>query len=471
MTFPQTNRLESITTELATRAMSLNQRLAQRSVPNESALATYRFWQVEPLLLSASELMDRCLQLSDRHLALCEAMFRRALELEDDAHRVDELEYRALEPRVKSPGDTDRKDFPAPSAEQYFYAGAENNLLQSTALEQLYGEARGNYAKYLSSGSGKSEDRAPSVSTQSIAEQRWIIEKQLASLRQRRESNYGAEVLSVPRELAYVKNQFAQKSSLLGAGMPLDLQLQLEHLERHIDQAFDDALERVGAAVYGLRRIFFLDIPDIEVTRDSLHETLKAASALSVLIKGWLSQLSKFSALDQTFSTSVSLRQLFGAEWTDLLALRKLEFRLTKRLFEGHQYVRLRGVSAVVIPKSTDANAYTCISLRVRPPKHGLVGIPGQFNRRLTDWRFIDQRTVPECTLGRVMSLRADQQPETAGGVSLLNASPICDEDGPNSMWNIRINRSIIGDASQIEDLLLTVHCTGRPIEPEDTWS
>lgn len=226
-----TNSSQPLHSRLAHALTSLNTSLLQKEYVIDQDHIRYRFWQVEALLTSSAEILDRCIQLSDRYTALAELAFRRWLENEDDKHRIDELQYRSWRPEQKVPTDLERAGYPAPADESYLYAGTEKNRLSDQTTTQLYSEAQRNHETYYRDGEGKQNGRAPQMSDYSIAQRRWQIEKELAELRFRKENNYGAEVFAIPRELTYWNSIRGAKSLMYSEGSPLDYSAQMNFVK------------------------------------------------------------------------------------------------------------------------------------------------------------------------------------------------------------------------------------------------
>lgn len=211
----------------------------------------------------------------------------------------------------------------------------------------------------------------------------------------------------------------------------------------------------------GLREIFRFGEANVAGQRAANADAgMSAISSLAIYVRHWLSRLTQFGSLDQAFTVAVSLRSLSPANWDAFLSGTPILVPMPTELFVAHDYVRLKGISASLLEAS---DAPLCMALRVRPPKDAMIGRTGD-DAQTIEWSSISQKAVPSVSIGRVFPMNATQAPELAGSVSIANVSPISaqQDEGP-SPWRISLERMVIGTASDISDVLITLHCAGRP--------
>lgn len=164
--------------------------------------------------------------------------------------------------------------------------------------------------------------------------------------------------------------------------------------------------------------------------------------------------LSAFAQNDQGFTVSISLKSL--VDWPRFLAGELCQFSIPDDLFQGHTHVRLRGIA--LGHTKHEIGSQTVIGCRISVPSVAKV----VFEREVAS-QIIDQRQMPHCTLGAVRYFGLGREPEVAGTVSLMNASPW----GINSdagLWSMKLLHAFGPPLSNDDDLILEIRLTGQPL-------
>lgn len=428
----------------------IDQPLADVVVAEADVAHTFRSYQVELLLNSAASLLDRC-SAERRQAQELAAMVARE-ELSD---ATEQLLVSRQSRRVDSGW----------YKHGYDKAAREEVLLYE--LQTLYEEAERNYNTYYYSLRGDAQKAvAPHLSLNSVSTKRWGNERSINAVDRSQLLHPNNEANETKLDTDGRVAILHRKAEYLDSG-PLNYQDQILILVERMTRDYEEASKRLAAASKGLRTIY-------NFTEDSFSDSVSRRADLNIgaldnavrWTRNAIQWLSEFAALDQSFTLTFSVREyLADEEWKNLLECRKVTFRLPRKLFADHAYVRTRGISAgVVFPSMASAAVKVTLTL---PVDAWYEWNNGGGVRLRTGAGETSQRDVPACVLGRVLDVSNPQPQEIAGSVSLLNASPI-GLDGGGGEWDIVLSpirpQSLIG----MEDLLIDLRLSGRPhINPQ----
>jgi hypothetical protein len=271
-----------------------------------------------------------------------------------------------------------------------------------------------------------------------------------AALRQNLSAKANVEILKL--SLGSARSRLQEKFSALKEDGDLSYYLRANRIAARVSRDFEDAIDRLTVASEGLRDIYgYLDEFDLE--KNAPIEQIDYAVLWARNAVRWLNA---FSQLDQSFTTSISLRKEAGANWSDVIDGDAASFTLPEKMFPHHQYVRLRGLAASLALKTESSYA---VAVALSPPKYGkIVRTENGTDKSVT----LDQRLVPSCLLGAVRSTNSHLQQETAGAISLMNVSPIPGADGDDGSWKVRIELGVI-KPTVMDDIIVDLRLTGRP--------
>ncbi|SOD22173.1 hypothetical protein [Nitrosomonas ureae] len=228
----------------------------------------------------------------------------------------------------------------------------------------------------------------------------------------------------------------------------------------------DDAYIRLKCASKGLKHVY----GDAFLTWAIEHELPDAgnlpdeADALEILVnwnRNVIAFLAAFSQRDQGFILSLSLKDSVVSGWDAWLKgnYNEAKFEVDPVHFNGlYNYIRLRGISAVLITKKQEFYPWKLI---ISPPfkqyeqtKDGLKDSIIEINSRVV--------------LGRVESQNSLRAPDLAGMITLYNFSPCTPVDNNSRFedcWLVtakKPNHSI--DNEELLDIRLELSLVGQPI-------
>ena len=244
---------------------------------------------------------------------------------------------------------------------------------------------------------------------------------------------------------------------------PLDLGPMVDALKKRFASDFVDAYVRITVAYDGLREFYGFD-GSPPPTNDPAEDLMEPIDANVGWVRNAIRWLIAFGQLDQTWILALSLRECIKNEneWKAINSSDAFEFTakfsLLAELFSSHRFVRLRGVSGFIIHESPNVAPWT---FDIRAPKSAFS----------YQWAVkplpIVQEMLPGCRLGRVESRQSTRQPEVAGSISLMNASPISG-DGENGSWTIIVKapKSDRKPLKGLQDAHIELLLAGRPVAP-----
>jgi hypothetical protein len=195
-------------------------------------------------------------------------------------------------------------------------------------------------------------------------------------------------------------------------------------IQQRFDLDFSEAASRAVVASRGLKDYFGFDMPVPSSVRTLIDKDLTTQVAdadyvdeLLLWVRTAISSMIRFRQLDQGHVHTVSLRSLVTEDaWRRALASTPVRFRVTEEHFPNQRNVRLRGISAALVGDSSQLWRMTA-----RVPAMASVHHVSGSGETVT----VDQAAAPTARLGRVGVRSGSVLPDTTGGISLHNLSPI----------------------------------------------
>jgi hypothetical protein len=409
----------------------------------QEAVGKFRRHQVEILLNSASDLLNRCLIERQRADELASIIARDDLSNQFDVMTI-ETQQRRL--------DSGWYDLSLQLADR------NDKLLRE--LRGLYEESERTYSEYFDTLRGDAKKAvAPALSLNSVALKRWMNEVELAFVKAQQERNAGADNTEIVNENRLRRSIQAQKKAYEYKGGPLDLKGQIDVIQSRIEEDYKDAAMRLTAASLGLQQVY--GFSEASFLQSLNFDEVGAIDSAIRWTRGAIRWLAAFSSLDQSFATTLSLKSTLEPE--DFLKLKdgkRVAFAVPWALFQSHKYVRVRGLSAsLLMPNSSQEIGAAEIALPIDAVYEFIAkgGDP-------TLSPIVDQSDLPSCHLGRLLPLHVPQQQEVAGAVSLFNASPLgSDTKGSDPNWRIQMKSITSNCLDTLTDVIITVYATGLP--------
>jgi hypothetical protein len=263
------------------------------------------------------------------------------------------------------------------------------------------------------------------------------------------------------------KRRVAALEKAREAGAPLDFRGQAEKLLSLIERDRNDAYVRLKCAYSGLKHVYgdaYLGWCKLKKLGNygQLPDNATDSYELAKWTRNAIAFLAEFSQLDQGFTVCISLRDCLSEnKWSDWKKgdYQRVAFVVDPLLFAEYKYVRLRGISAVLLSSAQELYPWRII---ITPPlrqraqtSEGLVG------------KFMDVYRGCQVCLGRVETASSYRMPDMAGMITLYNLSPCVHSGEPedeNEAWSIRAYRSprsLKNDA--IDDVRLELVLSGIP--------
>jgi hypothetical protein len=263
----------------------------------------------------------------------------------------------------------------------------------------------------------------------------------------------------VQRWTAHASSEVAKINASQEAENGLNYEVRETWLIGRSARDFRDAMDRLKAAKLGMSQIYGYDdtdqwarvqaiLPARMVTRQNIEDCLRwVRDAIAFLVR--------FGHRDQACVRAISVRTLAGDHWDAGLAAGEWQFQIAEeKYFPRHRYVRLRGISARIVPKQETPKGVWNIELSL--PLNGYCRIAEDEARHP-----LSQSFAPPVVLGRV-DVRNSQMPPDVGGVSAwYNLSPFsADPDAgqaPNT-WKLRLDATSTASEKAtdcISDILL----------------
>lgn len=397
----------------------------------------YEYWQVEPLLNRAADILERCLTIKHQADEYWIRAAQIALELESDKLSIDKEQI-----------DTDDRNY------QILEYARRANYLSNETARSSYGETRDLAAdtrenilrNKIDNGYGavsglNGRDASQHAATRNAA----TIE--LMDLKQQiveANSRQGHSTAAYENKYAYDTALVAlrEKKRRLTDGGPLDYLQKIETLVKYqLAPDILDALERCNTAATGLRVIYGWSASDCDISIPDLA-TITTSTGVEKLYS-WVSSairwLLKFNQEEQVYSVVVPFPR--GSTSMQLRASEVGNFK----------YSRLRGISAVARTKELDDSLF---EITVTPPESSL------YEYKEGNSGKVEQNRA-SVILGRVASVFIPRPPEVGGATTFYNASPICFGTGS---WSIAV-RAINDSAkrAEVEEVALEFLLVGCP--------
>ena len=276
-----------------------------------------------------------------------------------------------------------------------------------------------------------------------------------------------AECGAFEQRVTAEKERLAALTGAMKENGPLDFSKQSIDLARLIERDRNDAFDRLRCASSGLMHIYGdAYIRWLEKNEFKGDEALPEEAGDPIEIINWtrnaIAFLSEFEQRDQGFTICVSLRDVLGdGKWGDWKTggYREISFALDPSVFSEYRYVRLRGISAVVV---SDRQEYYPWRVIIKPPRRQRAQTSGG----LAD-KFVDLPLNSQVSLGRVDTQNSYRMPDVSGMMSLYNLCPGSHRALPWASveaWSIRAERSQRSlDNGVVDDLRLELVVAGLP--------
>lgn len=389
--------------------------------------------QVELLLNSAADLLERCLA---------------------QRQRIDDLAAQALREELDSGKErallvVQRSRLASGWYEEPLNAARLRNR-QASGLYLLHEECANRHHEEFND-SPQTFKVQKSVFNITLERYRQEVETAVAALS--REENPGADRLAVKAETVARELLLARREQAAGGLKPLDFAGHIDVIQSRIERDYEESCFRLQAASIGMRQIF--GYPGDEfIAADSENVLLGPIDAALKWVREAILWISSFSAWDQAFTVTLSVRSLLGQEtWESMIRGEEVPFAVDAGRFRKHTHVRLRGVTCSTI---ATANSLPILRVTVWTPSAAVYALG---DRDLA----VDQSGLPSCLLGRVLPLTVPQPAEIAGSVSLLNASPVGNGTQISGDWRLQAAEISTKAMDSVEDLLMELRCSGRP--------
>lgn len=409
-------------------------------VPPRAVANKFREFQVEALLNQSASLVERCidrlreyrsLDLSHNEMQLSIFAMERAIDLD-----VTRMQQKAFE----------RDRFLAIEQEDYLKK-SKFNFDASVVDAQAYRDASaGQGAASLAKGNQALNEKKvdecsrASDTTVNAAQKQWAEE----------------DLASAKTDLENRKSVLDQRKALVADAKAFGLQWQRDLVGGRLVQDWANACDRVIVIEHGLSKIFGYKVA--APLPSNAHTVDEAVNQLYSWVRAALEWLVAYVQRDQAFTSVLSLQRLLGGNtWAAAAEGFSASFELPSEAFPRHDNVRLRGIGASLLGAGGIPWAVV-----LRPPRNAIYMRERQ--------RYPIVQDMPTCTLGRVEDRRSFRAIEICGLVSLMNASPISQNQADGSSveqrsWVIDIYRPPASHEtlSQLADVLLELDAVGLP--------
>jgi hypothetical protein len=262
-----------------------------------------------------------------------------------------------------------------------------------------------------------------------------------------------AQIMIYRRRSAHDRLLSASVDALDGSG--LNYKMQAAVLPRRIMHDYEEASDYCLAALTGLTTIFGYR-PQITLPGAASWgvQLFSAVDTSIAWVRAAIRWITAFSLSDQAVSASISLRHQIS-NWDDLRAGKICAFSLPpSELFGSLRYVRLRGIAATACFASPTPRAIQC---RFTLPPSASYLIETESGAAVA--KTVDQSKMPACIIGNVMDRSILRTPETAGTVSLANASPLA---AARAHWSVRVLNLSGVDMTTLEDIVVEIRGVGQ---------
>jgi hypothetical protein len=406
----------------------------------EKVFQSFRHWHVEPLLNQAADLIDRCKD----ELKLYNSLWISEEQLKMEIDEL-EAEIKLEKERLQ----LYERDLLMAKERNSFYTNSIPNF------EKMQKEAQNGYDKE-EEGDHKGSGWAKAGQNKAEVKQRRYQHDLDSRLNVKQVAWAESDRKYFEGKLAQKEKLLARKKELTDDFNALGFLMQKKLAFQRLEIYYKDTADRAFAASEGLIKIYNYDSP-LEINSDINYN--EAVNYLAKWISKGIAWLVAYGQLDQSFTKSFSLLGVVSSEDRNRFRTSTQSCLLTGKiandLFNGHENVRLRGISATIIGKA-GAIPWT---LEVKFPVKA-------FYARAQQNFLVDQSALPSCFLGRVENRIAARAPEICGQISLINASPLGDYTAPGVYWSFKIDRPASGDEkfADIKDILIELNLTGKPL-------
>lgn len=404
----------------------------------------FRYWHVKPLLNQAADLIELCKDDLKEFNALDYSSTQFNLEIKALQNDIN-LEKERLELHERDLINSQEKQKFYTESESYFQT-ALNEGLKLYNYEANEGQGLAGWTK---AGQNKGEILVQSV--QRILE-KTLNEKQIAWA--------SSDKNHFQKNLLFRENLLKIKLELSTNKNALDFEFRKNLIFKRIQRNYVDAMNRVTVAKEGLKIIYNYEEIGPEFT-NNIDENI---SEVSIWVSNTIEWLVAYSQLDQSFTRVVSLMSLLSETEKRMLLNTTdectLNIKIPEIFFEGHDNIRLKGLSASLINDALNIPW----SIEIGVPEKGI------FIRDAQRYP-VDQKQLPFCLLGRVENRKTFRNIEVCGLISLLNASPIGQLESEGARineggWTVKIIKPALSNESfqGIKDIIIELNLTGKPL-------
>jgi hypothetical protein len=397
-------------------------------VPNETTRAHFRYWHVEAMLNQAADLLDRAVREQNDYHAAMQANKR----LEIEFNRLSSS-FATMEKRFRPDPHDDYKS----EWKMLGYDLAAINRAKD-ALENATNGAKA-WLNNIAVSNHQLEGWSANATIKQIDATIEMYNKpkieQLIGIAER-------EYQLKEEDKNTVRDEIVTLTAAKESGKELDFKGIADRIERRVVQDFYDAYDRLTVASDGLRDLYgYTDrlpaIPQNSTDENSVDPVDDASlNRVALWNRKALQWLAAFQQLDQGSTYVVSLRTVLHQQtFTDLLGQPTFQatFNPPAGAFAGLSYVRLRGVSVVVVGTSQAKGPWRGV---LTVPSIGLTWYQNDSGGPVPGSN-LPQQDIPKCVFGRIDLSSSPRPPEVCGLISLFNASPIA---APNTHFTIEIN-------------------------------
>lgn len=256
----------------------------------------------------------------------------------------------------------------------------------------------------------------------------------------------------------------------------LDFEVRARRLLPLIERDRNDAFVRLKRASEGLKHVYGdayeawlneLKLSDLPVNASDLNE-------LVVWNRNAISFLNAFLQNEQGFTLSISLKDsLISTTWEDWRQsdYKRTPFKIEQSILDSYRYVRLRGISAVLIRRQSAVPILIEEKQELYPWR--LTIIPplrqyAQSGHGLESLKFRQISKGCRVTLGRVETQNSLRMPDLVGMMTLYNLSPFVPTGKSDSedFWHILAKKPKESFSDiEPEDIRLELSLVGIPKE------
>jgi hypothetical protein len=210
-------------------------------------------------------------------------------------------------------------------------------------------------------------------------------------------------------------------------GGALNYHEKMSAISARFHRDFGDAISRLLAAEIGLREIYDYQVALPQTIKEYLkgtdqHEIERSALLDDAImwVRDAIAWLIRFSEFDESFVSSISIRQALGDDaFSAGLSQRLWKFTVSGDLFPRQRQLRLRGASVYFLDHIVAKKLFGAWKVQVKPPEMGTtVRLDGKTDK-------IDQKSRRWTYFGRVTKANEYKEADIGGTQTLHNCSPI----------------------------------------------